>query len=216
MLEAILEAAAVMAVDLVLGTYVLAAHLPEEGMELVLVAILLEVVQYADFFTVSLEVGPNVPVDGDNHLAAQVLCHTQHIDGGHLVLHTDGVLTEGAEGHINVVVLAVLCKINGEVGVAGVADVAAGGLDQVVDCLVIHIRGATTSFSMSSTNQVPYSGKVLMIHLSRVISEILLILQKSTLFAFSVRSVAPMIDENEHKCKFFYVRFLRLMFFTNL
>ena len=133
-----------MVVDLVLvhGIGVLAAHLPEEGVELVLVAVLLELVEQLDLLAVGLEVGPHVPVDGHHHLAPQVLRHAQDVGGGHLVLHADGVLAEGAEGHVDVVVLAVLGKVDGEVGVAGVVDVAAGGLDQVVDSLLVHVRGA--------------------------------------------------------------------------
>ena len=111
-------------------------------MELVFVAVLLEVVEQPDLLAIRLEVGPYVPVDGHDHLALQVLGHAQHVDGGHLVLHADGVLAEGAEGHVDVVVLAVLGEVDGEVAVAGVVDVAAGGLDQVVDGLLVHVGGA--------------------------------------------------------------------------
>ena len=127
---------------LILRIGVLAAHLPEEGMELVLVAILLEIVQKLDLLAVRLEIRPYIPVNRDDHLALQVLSHAQHVDGGHLVLHTDGVLSEGAERHVDVVVLAVLCEVNGEVRVSGVVDISARGLQQVVHCLLIHIGRA--------------------------------------------------------------------------
>ena len=142
--EAVRKASGVVVIELilVLGIGVLASHLPEEGVELVLVAVLLEVVEEFDLLAVGLEVGPHVPVDRNNHLAPQVLRHAQDVGGGHLVLHTDGVLAEGAEGHVDVVVLAVLGEVDGEMGVAGVVDVAAGGLDQVVDRLLVHVRGA--------------------------------------------------------------------------
>ena len=81
-------------------------------------------------------------MDGNHDLALQVLSHAQNVDGGHLVLHADGVLTEGAEGHVDVVILTVLCEVDGEVGVTGVIDVAAGGLDQVVNSLVVHVGRA--------------------------------------------------------------------------
>ena len=111
-------------------------------MELVLVAVLLEVPQQLDLLAVGLEVGPHIPVDGHDHLALQVLGHAQHVHAGHLVLHADRVFAERAEGHVDVVVLAVLGEVDGEVAVAGMVDVAAGGLDQVVDGLVVHVGRA--------------------------------------------------------------------------
>ncbi len=65
-------------------------------------------------------------MDRDDHVALQVLGHAQHVHAGHLVLHADGVLAEGAEGHVDVMVLAVLGEVDGEVAVAGMVDVAAG------------------------------------------------------------------------------------------
>ena len=120
MLEAVLEASAVVEIDLilVLRINVLAANLPEERMELVFVAILLEIVENLDLFAVCLEVGPNIPVDGYDNLALKILCHTENVYGGHLVLHTDRVLAEGTECNINVMILAMLCEINGEMRIS--------------------------------------------------------------------------------------------------
>ena len=120
----------------------MSANLPEEGMELVLVAVLLELIKHPDLLAVRGEVGPDVPMDGNDHLAAQVFRHPQHVDGGHLVLHADGVLSEGGEGHVHVIVLAVLGKVDGKMAVAGVIDVPARGPQQIVDGLIVHIRGA--------------------------------------------------------------------------
>ena len=144
MLEAVLKASSVMIVNLilVLGIGVLSAYLPEERMELVLVSVLLEIIQQLDLVAVSLEVGPYVPVNRNNNLTLQVLCHTKDIYGTHLILHTDGVLTEGTKGNIDIIILTMLCKVNGEVRVTGVIDVSARSLNQVVYCLIIHIGGA--------------------------------------------------------------------------
>ena len=78
-------------------------------------------------------------MDWHNNLALQIFRHTQHIDGCHLILHTDGILTERTKRHINIVVLAVFRKVDGEMGVAGMIDVAARRLHQIVDSLIIHI-----------------------------------------------------------------------------
>ena len=117
MLEAVLKASSVMIVNLilVLGIGVLSAYLPEERMELILVSVLLEIIQNLDLVAVSLEVGPYVPVNRNNNLTPQVLSHTKDIDGCHLILHTDGVLTEGTKGNIDIIILTMLCKVNGEV-----------------------------------------------------------------------------------------------------
>ena len=58
---------------------ILAADLPEERMEGVFVAILLEVVKQANFLAIRRKVGPDVPVDRNDHLAAQVFRHAQHV-----------------------------------------------------------------------------------------------------------------------------------------
>lgn len=143
-LEAVFKAASVMIVELVLVLRIdiLSANLPEERMELILVSVLLEIVEELYLFGVSLEVGPYIPVDGNNDLALEILGHSQNVDGGHLVLHSVGVLTEGAEGHINVIILAVLCKVDREMRVAGVIDVSAGGLEEIVDGLLVHVGRA--------------------------------------------------------------------------
>ena len=127
---------------LILRIGILAAYLPEERVEFVFVAVLLEIIEQLNLLAVRLEVGPYVPVNRNYDLALQVLSHTQHIDRSHLVLHTDGVLSKGAECHVDIVILAVLCKVDGEMGISGVIDVSARSLHQVVYCLVVHIGRA--------------------------------------------------------------------------
>ena len=83
-------------------------------------------------------------MDGDDHVAAQRLGHAQDVHGGHLVLHAHGVLTKGAKGHVDVVILAMLGEVDGVVRVTGVVDVAARGLHQVVDGLLVHVGRADT------------------------------------------------------------------------
>ena len=120
MLEAVFKASSVVVVHLilVLRIGVFSAHLPEERMELILVAILLEIIKQTDLFAVCLEVRPYVPVNRNYYLTLQVLSHTKHVDGAHLILHTDGVLSKGAEGHVDIVILAVLCEVNGEMRIS--------------------------------------------------------------------------------------------------
>ena len=103
---------------------------------------ILEIIEQLDLFAVCLEVGPYIPVNRNDDFALQVFSHAENIRGGHLVLHADRVFAEGAERDVDVVILAVLCEINGEMRVAGVVDVAARCLQQIVDCLFIHIRRA--------------------------------------------------------------------------
>ena len=100
MLEAVLKASSVVVVDLVLilRIGVLAAHLPEEGMELVLVAILLEIVQKLDLLAVRLEIRPYIPVNRDDNLALQVLSHAQHLSLIHISLSLELDGTEGWQG----------------------------------------------------------------------------------------------------------------------
>ena len=76
----------------------------------------------------------------NDYLAAKVLGHTQNIDGGHLILHAHRVLSEGTKGHINIVILAVLCKVDRKMRVAGVVNISSRSLYQIVHGLVIHIR----------------------------------------------------------------------------
>ena len=76
------------------------------------------------------------------HIALEAFGHAQDVDGGHLVLIANRVLAERAERDVHVVVLAVLGEVDGEVGIAGVIDVAAGRLEQIVDGLVVHVRRA--------------------------------------------------------------------------
>ena len=78
----------------VAGIHVVAADLPEERVEFVFVAIFLEFVEEFNFFAIGLEVGPNVPMDGDDDFALEVFGHTKNVDGSHFVLHTDGVFAE--------------------------------------------------------------------------------------------------------------------------
>ena len=79
-------------------------------MELVLVSVLLEIIQQLDLVAICLEVGPYVPVNRDNNLTPQVLSHTKDIYRAHLILHTDGVLTEGADrGFIDEDTLGRMC-----------------------------------------------------------------------------------------------------------
>ena len=120
MLEAVLKSSAVMIIDLILilRIYILAAYLPEERMELILIAVLLEIIEELDLLAVGLEVRPYIPVDRDNYLALQVLSHTENVDGGHLILHADRVLSKGAERHVDIVVFSMLREINREVGIS--------------------------------------------------------------------------------------------------
>ena len=142
MLEAVFEAAAMMIVDLVLVLRIdiATADLPEERMEPILVAILLEIIDELDLIAVRLEVRPHIPVDRTDHLASQILCHAQDVNGGHLILHADRILTERTKRDVNVVVLAMLCEVDREVRVARMVDVAAWRLQEIVDRLLIHIR----------------------------------------------------------------------------
>ena len=116
MLEAILESPTVMVVDLILILWidVAAPHLPEKWMELILITIFLEIIQQLDLVAVSLEIRPYIPVNWNNDLALEILSHAQDIHRGHLVLHADWILAEGAERYIDIVVLAMFRKINGE------------------------------------------------------------------------------------------------------
>lgn len=144
MLEAVFKTPAMMIVNLILilRINVFPAYLPEERMEFIFVSVLLKIVEQLNFFAICLEIGPNIPVDGDNHLALQVLRHTENIYGSHLILHADGIFSKGAECYINVMIFAVFCKVNGEMGVSGVVNVSAGSLYEVVHCLFIHIGRA--------------------------------------------------------------------------
>ena len=82
MLEAVLKAAAMVEIHFVFvpGVHIAAAHLPEEGVELILVAVFFEIVEKAYFFAVGLEVRPYVPVDRHDHFALQVFRHAKNVD----------------------------------------------------------------------------------------------------------------------------------------
>ena len=122
MLEAVLKSSSVMIINLILilRVGVLSAHLPEERMELILVAVLLEIIQKLNLLAVRLEVGPHIPVNRNDYLALQILSHAQHVDRCHLILHADRILAKGAERHVNIIVLSMLCEVNGEMRIAGV------------------------------------------------------------------------------------------------
>ena len=77
-------------------------------------ALLVKLVKQVDLLAVRLEVGPYIPVNRDHHLAAQVFRHAQYIDGGHLILHTDRVFPERAEGDINVMILPMFGEVDGK------------------------------------------------------------------------------------------------------
>ena len=141
MLETVFKTPAMMIVNLILilRINVFPAYLPEEWMKFIFISVLLKIVEQFNFFAICLEIGPNIPVDRDNHLALQVLRHTENIYGSHLILHADGIFSKGAECYINVMIFAVFCKVNGEVGVSGVVNVSAGSLYEIVHSLFIHV-----------------------------------------------------------------------------
>ena len=132
----------VAALGRILRVDVFAAHLPDERVEPIVEPLPAHLVEDLDLAGVRRKVAPHIVVDGHDHLAPQRLRHAQDIHRGHLVGDAHRVFAVGAERHVDVIVLAVFGKINGIVAVAAVVDVAAAGLDQVVDRLVVHIAGA--------------------------------------------------------------------------
>lgn len=62
----------------------------------------------------------------------------EDVDGGHLVLVTNGVLAIGAKGHVDLVLRRAWQSGRSSVRVTRVVDVPARGLDCVVDRLIIH------------------------------------------------------------------------------
>ncbi len=127
MLETVLKTAAMMVVNLILihRIDITATDLPEERMEFVLVAVLLEVVEQLDFVAIRLEVRPDIPVNWYDDLALEILRHAQDIDGCHLVLHANRILAKRSESNIDIVILAMFGKINRKVRVTRVVNVAA-------------------------------------------------------------------------------------------
>ena len=117
----------------------LAADLPDVGLEFVFQAILLHVPQHGDFHRVGHEVGPDVVVEGDDHLGVQGLGHAQDVGGSHLVGDAARVFAVRTQGHVDLVLVAVLGVAIGVMRIAAVIEVAARRLDQIVDRHQIHV-----------------------------------------------------------------------------
>ena len=63
-------------------------------------------------------------MDGDDGLDPQVFRHAKYIHRGHLVGQPWGILPEGGDGHVNLVLLAMAQVVVGKMGVAAVIEAA--------------------------------------------------------------------------------------------
>lgn len=116
----------------------LAANLPDKRFETVLEPVLFHIPQHADLLRICLEIRPNIVVEGDHDLGVQRFRHAQDVCAGHLVSNAARVLAVGAEGDIDLMIVAVLGVIVGVVGIAAVIKVAARRFEQVVDRPQVH------------------------------------------------------------------------------
>lgn len=118
------------------------------------------------------------PLLRNYYFALKIFSHTKNIRRCHFILHTNRILAERSKGYINIIIFTMFCKIDGEMGISWMINIAARCFHpdtctaQPPHCYVSRLN----DFIFNVFNQpVPHSGNVLIIQLSLVISETLLI-----------------------------------------
>ena len=115
------------------------SNLPQIGFEFIFQPVFFHLPEDLDLHRIRLEIGPDIVMNGNYHLTIETLGHAQDIHRGHFVGHAARVLSIGAKGHIDLVIIAMLGIVIGVVRVTAVISIAARGFDQVVDCQQIHL-----------------------------------------------------------------------------